>query len=739
MAEYSAALNPTFTLEQVADLYKTAFDARGWGTGLVSIQGGYRFTAQMEADTAANPVRLTPDGAIRAPNSISAFKGSNWADNGDGTFTAQGMVEWVDNFHGKNLCHPLLDHNRRWRLLFWVPGLKRFRLRFTVVKRPDNGASGPFSDLKLDVREAVYTGNTANVSNNNRSASLKDAGWGANYAVGQQYTTLWSHGAGGAIAGVAEAWTYCSIGAVNAHVRIDAIEYEVTPNRFGVQSPSQDSGLCEFAFAQASGAAHGAMFPLPVKNPYKPRVLLCPPEVHDDANAASDAGSTQARRHFYALWNAFRDEQLSAASANAGVLALAAVCAVVKNYSFGSTLNVYLASNSDFKGFFLRSSQSGRSDYQIVTSQAERTSYLPASAVTVPESVVRFSRVVQDALYDNSGAHAVPRTGYLFQVRGSAPRTLDRVRFGELWFPSGTYVAKLYAVAVQDSASGKKLTYQSTVAAISLTTASGVAEAGGLNLALAPGYYLLTLPPNLPTRAARGPHSYLTPGREVRHLGQVVCRDPATDGTWTPGATQLNVTADDLTPWGGNLLCQDNAALSLDFLGCDTPSQAAGAYAEGFALLTGSALDGGYRAEDFEPLPTAPAGNDYTGRVGLGVVFPFGLELTVNQLETPYTRWQLSPLPGYFGSFRRYWGDAWPQPGALEFEFGPGSGPAPQTFDAYADRPYRQSSPRLLNIRLRTGTALAAGQKYANGDGSFDAVVATHNYGNHRSTAFHSR
>lgn len=703
MGKYSTALNAPFTIAQMADVYKTAFDTLGWGTGKVSIQGGYRFTAQQAADTAISPIQVKPDNTVVAPGSIPNLS----------------TVIWVDNYCGKNLVYPLIDTYHRWPLLFYLPGMQAFRLKFTPVYRPQGGTTGNFSDLAFHVAESPFTANPTNISNQGRLASLSDGAWGSTYTVGTQYTTKWSHGAGGAFSNNAQAATLALIYCQNVVLRIDAIEYLVDENVFGVQSPNLDGGVFEFRFQDGSGAAYGIMRPYPVKNAYQPRVLLSPPLFTADTGLGSPTPWYFVRLTNW-LFNLYREDNLQDTGLANGTLP---TFAVSKNYSYGSTLNIFLASNTNFRGFFLRSTQPGKPDIHLSSDKAD-LSVLPASSLTIPERRER-AQLLSSLSRDTSSSRAPLRTGFLLKVEGQN-RTLVGLGVDNLWAPSSTaYAFKLYNVSL---ASGSLL-YQSKVADLTLTgdgnSGYGTASVSGLSLSLAPGYYLLVPPGNLPARANYASPECLNPiTSAVRFLGPVACRDLASDSGWVAGSTALNLGSD-------NSLIANNAAIHghlglwLDFENMDTPSSSLSSFAEGTMFIAPSPLQGNTYGlnwnTDYDLLATANGAPSAQGNWCYGAYPPFGISRALSSVEPGYL-WQLSPLPGWFSGQRSSSGqDALLNP-TVEFVSDLAS-----PFKAYLDRPYRFSLPSQ-SLVIRSGATIAPGNSYVNGDGSEDIVFSTHVY-----------
>lgn len=693
--KYSTALNPPFTIGQVSDLIKTAFDALGWGTGKVNIQGGYRFTAQQAADAAAAPIQVKPDGTVIAPASIPNLTGCSW----------------VDNFSGKNLVYPSKNTYYRWPLLFWLPGLKAFRIRFTPLYRPAGGSSGNFSDINFRVVEATYNNNPTNVSNQGRAASLNNSAWGSTYTVGQQYVTNWSHGSGGAFSDSAQIATAALIYCQNVVLRIDALEYLIDDNAFGVQSPNLDGPVHEFRFLDGSGSAYACMRPIPVKNGYQPRVLLMPPLLLNDHSLSSPQNLRLVRLSSF-LFNYYRDDALSDTGLCNDTLP---TFAVLKNYSYGSTLNLFAANNPDYRGFFLRISQSGKSTFALASDRVNK-SLFPTNTLTIPERQEQVRPFADPGLINYETA--LERVGWLIRVEGQA-RTLSNVRIDGLYYPgTATYTLALYAV----SKSGSSLTYNSKVADLPLVgdnNAYGSAS-GSFNLSLAPGYYLL-VPPALPQFLHdRLPVSQHPLSSGVRLLGPVICRDLSNSSGWTPGSTVLNLDASRLSLVGNNAALHGSTWLSLNFLNMDTPTASTGVFAEGTAFVSFSpASGGGANNLDYDVLVLDNGSGSPEARIyGLyGAALPFGLSRALSSVE-PGAIWQISPLPGWMaGQQSNYLSQANP---VVEF-----ASDVTSPFAAWIDRPYRSPLP-LFTLRVRSEASVPSGGSYVNPDNSEDVVFSRH-------------
>lgn len=694
MPKYSAAINSPFTIDQLAEAYKTAFDALGWGTGKVNIQGGYRFTAQQAADAAASPVVVRPDGTVSAPASIP-------------NLTA---CTWVDNFCGKNLVYPTQDTYLRWPLLFWMPGLKAFRLRFTPLYRPGGGSTGNFSDIAFHVVEATFNNNPTNVSNQGRAASLNDS-WGTTYTVGQQYVTRWSHGSGGAFADSAQIATAALVYCQNVVLRIDAIECLLDEKAFGVQSPLLDGPVHEFRFLDGGGAAYACMRPIPAKDAYRPRVALLPPLLMNDTGFGS-MGQWVLTRYANLLFNAYRDDNLQ----EAGLCgATVPTFAVLKNYTYGSTVNLFAASNPDFKGFFLRTTQSGKTTFQLACDRAAK-SFLPAPTTLTERRERARSYADDDAV---STTRAPQRVGWLFRVEGQR-RTLSGVGVENLYGAgTNTYAFRLYRVTPQ----GGGLVYEAKVADLTLTgnnlAGTSAAYSAGLSLGLDPGYYLLVPPSNLPVRAHRKvPDAQHPVVGAARLLGPVACRDLSSDAGWTPGQTVLSLGAD-LSLVGNNAPLHGDLMLWLDFDTTETPAPTYSAFAEGVVYVCYSpGPSGGANNLDYDALNLDNSNGGAQGSWCYGAYPAFGLGRALACVE-PGAVWQISPLPGWFASARGTGGSNNPQ-----VEFAPD---VSSPFPGWLDRPWRTSFP-LGTLRLRNEASVAAGGSYVNADGSEDLVFSRHIY-----------
>jgi len=694
MPKYSANLASPFTIGQLADQYKTAFDTLGWGTGKVSIQGGYRFTSQQADDSADTPISITPDGAVAAPDSITSITGA----------------DWVDNYAGKVYVYPVTDGHHRWPLLFYLPGLRAFRITFTPVHRADGADSGPFSDLDIHAMDSVYSNNASDITTSARAASLKDSNWGSDYTIGQSYTTLWSHDA---LGGDAEVAQHALIYAKNVVLRIDKIEYIVTPDAFGVQGPNLDGPLFEFRFLDGSGYAYGVMQPLPVKDAYRPRVILLPPHYQRESGF-SHLDDWKPTHLINLLFNAFREDDLQQVGIfNSGL----PVYAVVKHYSYGADLNVFLASNDDHRGFALRSVQSGSSSIHVVADRVDKSSIYPANPTTVPERREHLRWLYTD--YDNysTATRAPARTGWLIKVEGQT-RILQRGGVDLVFAPySNTYTFALYRVSRNTDG---ELIYEEKVADIAMTGngTSGVGKISfdALGLSLDTGYYLLVPPSNLRPVGTRGIPSSRSPvGTGARMLGPVVCRDLSDDSGWTAGSTVLNVTGNDFSIAPSNASIHGSLSLWLEFDVGDTPSNRVTSYAEDLALVTHSPGDSTPKPHQYELLPLENTEYTSNGNWAYGAFMPFILDRALAGVEPGYV-WQLSPLPGWFSGARGYYTTARSAP-TLEFE-----PDVTERFPAWMDRPYRDSLP-LERLVMRPTRDVAAGNSHSNADGSEDFVA----------------
>ncbi len=694
MPKYSANLASPFTIGQLADQYKTAFDTLGWGTGKVSIQGGYRFTAQQATDTEASPIAVRPDGSVTAPSSVT-------------NVTA---VDWVDNLAGKAYVYPTQDGRHRWPLLFYLPGLKAFRITFTPVYRADGATTGAFTDIEMHVVEGAVSTNPSQITSSTRAASLKDPAWGSSYTVGQSYTTLWSHP--DALSGVAEVATHALIYAKNVILRIDQIEYIVTPDAFGVQGPNLDGPLFEFRFLDGAGYAHGYMRPLPIQDAYRPRVLLLPPYLNYESSVPSSTSYWRPTQLFGHLFNAFRDDGLQ----QIGVVnEHLPTYAVVKHYSYGADLSVLLASNGDHRGFFLRSAQAGSSTIHIHADRVDK-SVFPAAPTTIPERRERARWLEADASNVTSLTRAPQHVGLLFKVEGQN-RKLTQARLDLVYGSySNTYTFRLYKVSLTNG----DLVYEQKVADVPMvgdgSSSSGSLLAEDLNLDLAPGYYLLVPPTNVKTQSYRGVPTVRSPiGTGARMLGPVVCRDLSDDTAWVQGSTVLNVTGADFTIAPNNAAVHMSLSLWLEFEVGDTPTSGTSAFGEGLMMVTRSPGDSSPNPQLYEVAPTESTENSSNGKWAYGACLPLGVDVALASVEAGQV-WQLSPLPGWFSGTRKRYTTAKSAP-TLEFE------PDVQgRFPAWMDRPYRFSLP-LERTVMRPTKDVAAGNSYANSDGSEDLVT----------------
>jgi hypothetical protein len=716
MSKSVFALGAPFSISQAADAVKTRFDAQGWGTGLVGIQGGYRVTSSMAADSLSAPIVLKADNSVVVPVS--------WTN-----LTA---CEWVDNFQGKNLVYPNTDPQTRWRLLAYLPGVRRMRIKFTPIRRVDALTTGLFSDIEIWYVEQRFDNSPADMTYNEQVSDLMGALSGS-YTVGTSYTTRWSHQDTGTLAGEVQLTPTILLRTNNVIIKLE-IEYDATENVFGAQDSTQIGATYEFRFANYSSLAFGVCTPLPIKFPWKPRILLAPPESHPYMTNTANVVSAQMHTGWGSLFNAFRDDNLSEVGIwQSNVLAFAAM----KAFGFGTTLNILLASNADKKGFMLEMAQSGKTVGRVVTDRLDKASALPATPVVVPERQLPIQSHVPFAISNTSLIFSESHNLHLFRVKGTGRKLKSLTISGIYNTNTRADTIKIYAVSVSNvgSANGLTLTYNglhtsiNTVGDGTSTGNLGSIKATGLDLAFPDGYYALVIPNSIQlVRQYTIFPRHTNVAGEVRYLGGIEKENAYDSSTWVAGTTVLNKN-------GGNFSSistvlnnhQDTLSLFMTFENLPTPSQQLGQYAEGTVLLGYHPLEGRF-TDRFQNLADNSAGYS---RAMPGLVVPFGIDPALNTIE-PASPWFMSPLPNWYTGTRT--GDTsngqnYDQP-KLEFDA------YTEPWDVWCERYYRAAF-KTNTLKIRTGTATAEGNAIVNPDTSEDIVVQLCNYGN-RSITFRS-
>lgn len=717
MPEYSTAVNPTFSLNQLADTYKIAFDTNGFGTGKINIQGGYQFTASQVTDAETSPIEIFPDGTVNKPASII------------------NMTEavWVDNFMSKNFVYPVSSGSTRWILAFYLPGASRFRIKFTPFHRPGGGTTGNFSEISFYVQENQVTTNPSNINGSARGAQLQIPT--GTYTVGTQYTTGWSHGTVGALSGAMEAGTIVLISCQNVVVRIDSIEYVPSYTVFGVQSPNLDSPLWEFKFLQSS-TAHGYIRAIPQQNAWTPRILLLPGINRGYHNV--DGSITEYNSALFAdtlLYGMYRDDNIMSPTSTVGIFSYhASTIPVTKNFSFGTTVNIYLANNTDYNAWFLRSTQSSSVSH-VYWDRILKSETFPTTSQVIQNRRANLQVFGSGATASNTG---VP-SPLLFQVLDTN-KVLRSITLNNLDWP-GSANLQLYRVSVTSGTFGKRIVYEEKIATIPMTGSGGQigsANSGNIEITLVPGYYLLTIPYN--TSIRRGLYAgSQAHNRKVKILGPVDLRSGlGSDTTWVSGSTILSVGADATSSITNNDSIHFNPDIALSFLNTETPSTERSSYAEGWVLFGTNPIDGNNSTTYYSVPSFATGDNNWTNTLNYGMWAMFGVDLAVNSIPInsidDSAGWWVSPLPGYLASARSEHPSANPLEIPQSIEFVTTS--TNNNYSAWLDKRFRHSL-KLRNTVVIRGTSVAPGLSYVNADNSKYIVISTASYGGGKTNAFH--
>lgn len=701
MSEYTTVLTQPFSLEQAADTIKTAFDAQGFGTGLVGISGGYRVTNAMQTDSIAVPVQLKPDNTVTKPVS----------------WTNLSACEWVDNLNGKNILHPVSFHSTRQMLVFWIQGVSRVRLKITPRKRLDGATTGNWSDLQINYLEQLFSNNSASIGNQGGNTTHVDKSIAGTYTVGVQATTAWSH-----ITGQVQMHPMFLLRAFNAFFSIDAIEYEASQNVFAVQDPSLNNALIEFRCGSYSGGAYSIASILPVKNAWTPRVLLTAPESiyrGDEANC-----NTYFAPNFYHthLWNSYRTDNYSLIGVRSSYYNS---YAVLKNYSFGSNLNLSLSANPNKESFLLEMSQVSKTSCRLMVDKIDKVNFVPATSTQIPERTVVLKQTITPVYSSwNDQAHA--NELHLFDVRG-ATKVLSSFSWDNPT-PTGQNVAgtvKIYKVIIADTANGKTVTYNGLHATIPMLFIGASYQSGALSLSLPVGTYAVAM--STPSACIATAYGSTPIGKQTRDggwLGSIYTRDPFIHTAWTAGTTQLNITPNLVAGYTGvaaNFMWTQNFDCTLVFNSSETPSQTVSAFGEGIVALSGDP-----RAVDTANYNLVADNLSQENMTTGGFHIPCGVDLALSTVYGISNRY-LSPLPNWFTSTRERLTAKQP---ILSFSNYTG------IWDAWGDAFYLASLP-LKNTKIRTGISVLEGNAYTNPDTTKDVVYRRCTLGN-RSICFRS-
>lgn len=717
MPKYSFVRNPTFTIDNLADDYKNAFDTLGWGTGLISIQGGYRFTASQATDTQTTPIKLKPDGTVTVPTSIT-------------NITA---VNWVDNYNGKNLVLPSNDP-KTWMLAAYMPGVKQIRINYTVLRRLDNGSTGNFSDINFYFAEQrINTTNSSADTSFINGLTISDPSWGTTYTVGNSYTTLWTN--------EITMFPVVSIRSLSAVLRIDSIDYQVTPNRFGVQSKNLDNPLFEFRFNTYTGNAYASVTCLPIKNAYTPIVMLIPPEYVQNVWS----GAIRPTTLHVGLYNLFRE---GTDYTTLGVLTSEpTVTAVLKNYSLGASINLFVASNNTYDGFYLKSSQSGSYDCRVQFDKITKQYSYPATPVQITNRSVWLTNT-SNYLNAKTYSSSIDIPNYFLIKVTSTNKVLTNITTFTLYSPQTVTGGNIYSVTVDSSGFAKKIIYQSKVLSNLVWTAqspygSSMYITASPNITLTPGYYVISLPNIVPlggnywTYGANSGQGLNQNSSQVIFMGGFAGASGVDTG-WVANTTQINYEAGNIN----NLTTTNNTGnyrfdiyLNLNFDNNPTPSQGITTYGEGTVLITRSPDDVSNSMIDRFRTWYESGQSDITTNTFAGVLPLTGIDLAVNTIplstnsQNQSSIWYSSSLPGNTISNQSSGGG---NPAGLEFS----TLTAP--WDAWLEYKFRTPL-TLINTKIVHTTSIAPGNSIVNTDSSEDIVLVTHtsaNPTNPRSTCF---
>lgn len=326
MAKYTQTLTGTsYNTTDFSTSLKTAFDSLGWGTGKVDISGGYRYTGTDQTNSETTPLV------------VSTFQ---------------------ENFAGKNIINPNPDsrfYSGAYYLGMYLPGVSSFRLKYTVMS--DTMANGTSVDTSNAYRQSYsYTffstrpDYQSEINDNNAVREFKT--FPANSVVGTQYTTDWSTKEISSHTGV-----IFKHGTNGIYLRLDAVEYKVSQNKFAFQSPNLDSPTFESNTINYNGTLVSTITTYPIKESKVPILRLIRVGGLGNSNFFnSNNDSSLLSSSFLPLWNEAIFHYAEDITKFGTPLVVAAKDRIA-DASFGNDIILRVGSNPTFQGFFVNTQQ----------------------------------------------------------------------------------------------------------------------------------------------------------------------------------------------------------------------------------------------------------------------------------------------------------------------------------------------------------------------------------------------
>ena len=424
-----------YTVADVSNTLKTAFDSLGWGTGKVDIQGGYRFTATEEADSDITPFVL-----------------STLLDSVHGRF-----IRPIKNYSTDTASYESTAYN----LAMYLPGVKDFRINYTILSidtvATANGTivQNPSNARVFEIRPYYISANKAISQREsgqfytlaNKMTNIFEAA-PSTLTVGSSYSTPWvssnspdvilSHA--GCIVKLVDSGT-----TTNLYIRIDSIEYKVSQNKFAFQSPNLDSPTMEVVPFEISGNLSTFINPILYRNSKVPVARL--------GTYFGWTNTSDMHTHVYNWAKVLFDQNLR--QSDNTVFGDPTVPfpfeGYIVEYNRSVDMQLFVGSNSDFKGFFAIA-KNPTSTNSVVFDTLDKSTAYPLSVAVKPQGrITRLSNSNSNnyAISFNSSIESANQGGELFFIRNATLLSAIEVRNPNIpYYTTATYtpIVDIYTV-----------------------------------------------------------------------------------------------------------------------------------------------------------------------------------------------------------------------------------------------------------------------------------------------------
>lgn len=358
MPKYTQTLTgTTYNATDFSTSLKTAFDSLGWGTGKVDISGGYRFTGTDQSNAETTPLV------------VNSFQ---------------------ENYMGKNLVNPMTNvqyQGGMYYLGMYLPGVSSFRLKYTVMS--DTYSSGTVFNTPALARQAMlycYHTSKPEFSNEQTQTVVRDVkSFPSTLTVGTQYTTDWTTSDISSHPGILIKHTL-----EGTYLRLDAIEYKISQNKFAFQSPNLDSPTFESNTINYNGTLFSTITSYPIRDSKVPIVrLIKVGGLGGSALFDYSNGDGYEASGVLQCWNeaifSYSDD-----SSKIGVALASVIKDRIAEANFGNDIVIRAGSNTTFQGFYINTTQGGVSN-GTVWDTIDKTRTYPNATPSYPSQ--RKSRI----------------------------------------------------------------------------------------------------------------------------------------------------------------------------------------------------------------------------------------------------------------------------------------------------------------------------------------------------------